>query len=109
MAKSILKQIVEQGLNDPFILGRLACHLRRNEPVEQQHHDGRKLDVVWSGRGYGSRCTIFLSKGSEDCLAQFDLHDDGTVRVEAHEPCSITIDPKMDVVCLVRYGSTERN
>jgi hypothetical protein len=100
-----LKQVVAQRIDDPGILGRLACHLRRNEPVAQRHHDGRELDVLWRERPGHWRCTIFLSKGSELCLAQIDLHDDGTVRVESHEPCSITIAPDEDLLCISRFKS----
>lgn len=103
MAKSVLRQIVEQRLDEPGVLGRLACHLRRDEPVEQQHHDGQKLQVYWRERAGHWRCTIFLDEKTDLCLTQFDLHDDGTVRVESWEPCSVTVDPKMDVICVVRF------
>jgi hypothetical protein len=35
-----------------------------------------------------------------------DIHRDGAVRVEAWEPCSITVDPKQDVLCLTRFSSS---
>lgn len=103
MADLPLQQVVEQRIDDPGILGRLACHLRRSEPVAQRHHDGRVLEVLWRQRAGHWRCTVFLNKSTELCLAQVDLHDDGTVRIEAHEPCSVTISPADDLLCLTRF------
>jgi hypothetical protein len=37
------------------------------------------------------------------CLTEFDVHDDGSVRVESWEPCSVTVDPKMGIMCLTRF------
>ena len=83
-----LKEIVEQQMDHPWTLGRLACNLRSHELVEQRHHDERKLHVLWRNTGDFWRCTIFLDEVTELCLVQVDLHDDSTVRVEAFEPCS---------------------
>ena len=104
LKETILKQIViDQHLADQSLIGSLACHLGRSEPVVQQHKDGREFEVFWSQKAGYKRCTIFVAKGSEDCIAQIDIHDDKTVRVEAHEPVSVTIDPKLDVLVLVRF------
>lgn len=103
MEKSILRQVVEQRLDEPGTLGRLACHLRRNDEVEQHHHDGRELEVYWRERAGHWRCTIFLDKTTEDCIAQIDLHEDGDTRVEIWEPCSVNISPENDFLVLHRF------
>ena len=97
-----LNEVVEQNFSNPSVLGRLACFLRRNEPIAQRHHDHRELDVFWRHRDGHWRCTIFLNKGTDACLAQVDVHDDGTIRVEAYEPCSITISLGKELLCLTR-------
>lgn len=101
--KSILRQVVEQRLDSPSTLGRLACHLRRNDEVEQQHHDDRKLHVYWRERPGHWRCTIFVNKDSDLCLAQIDIHEDGDVRIESWEPCSISVSPENDFLVLNRF------
>ncbi len=88
----------------PSVLGSLACHLRDDCEIAQQHRDGRELDVVWRECAGYWRCTIFISKATDLCVAQIDIHDDGTIRLEAHEPISVTIDPDVDVLVLVRLG-----
>lgn len=103
MADSILEQIINQHKNEPGLIGSLACHLRQNEPVAQQHQDEREFEVYWQQKMGHWRCIIFIAKESEDCIAQIDLHDDQTVRVQAHEPISVTIDPKLNLLVLVRF------
>lgn len=103
MTAQELKEIVEQGMDEPGILGRLACNLRNDDLVEQRHHDERKLDIVWRDTGTYWRCTIFLDEVTDLCLVQVDLHRDSTVRVEAYEPCSVTISPEDDLLCLTRF------
>jgi hypothetical protein len=102
MTRSELKQLVKQGINEPFTLGRLACVLRDNDLVEQQHHDARTLVVFWRDAVDFCRCTIFLDEDTELCLAQVDLHKDSTVRMEMYEPCSITVSPSDNLLCLTR-------
>lgn len=99
-----LREIVEQRIDDPWTLGRLACNLRSNDLVEQRHHDDCRLSVLWrdTGRNFW-RCTIFLGEETDLCLVQVDLHSDKTVRVEAFEPCSVTISPEDGILCLTRY------
>jgi hypothetical protein len=49
---------------------------------------------------------VFLDVDTELCLAQIDLDDDdGTFRVEAFEPCSVTVSSKKGLFCLTRYAS----
>lgn len=98
-----LKEIVNQQMNDPFVLGRIVCNLRSNDLVEQQHHDKCDFEVFWRKSDMFWRCTIFLNKNTELCLAQIDLHDDMTVRVESYKPCSITISPEDGILCLTRF------
>ena len=105
MAMSVLKQIIEQHADEPRLAGSLACHLRQNEPVEQHHRDGRELGVYWRERAGHWRCTVFAARCSDHCIAQVDLHDDKTVRVEVHEPASIAINPQLGVLVLVRFKS----
>ena len=97
-----LKEVVNQQLDDPFVLGRIACNLRSNDGVEQRHHDKRDFDVFWRRSDAFWRCTFFLDQDTELCLAQIDIHDDATVRVESYEPCSITISPEDGILCLTR-------
>jgi hypothetical protein len=104
MADSILKQIIGQHMKEPGLIGSLACHLYQNEPMTQQHRDGREFEVYWRQLPGYWRCTVFIAKESEDCIAQIDLHDDQTVRMEAHEPISVTIDPKLNILALVRFS-----
>jgi hypothetical protein len=98
-----LKEIVEQGMDEPGILGRLACNLHSDDLVEQRHHDKRRLSVLWRNTGEYWRCTIYLDEDTDLCLIQVDLHKDSTVRVEAYEPCSVTISPEDNLLCLTRY------
>ncbi|MGB7546742.1 MAG: hypothetical protein WBM14_03255 [Terracidiphilus sp.] len=98
-----LNEIVNQQMDSPFVLGRIACNLRCNEGVEQRHHDKKDFEVFWRRTEAFWRCTIFLNKDTELCLAQIDLHDDTTVRVESYEPCSITISPEDGILSLTRY------
>ena len=107
MTNSELKEIVEQEMDDPFVLGRLANKLHRNDVVEQRHHDGRHLEVFWRDTGSFWRCTIFLDATTEMCLVQIDLHRDSTVRVEAWEPCSVTISLEDDLLCLTRFRKAD--
>jgi hypothetical protein len=100
-----LETIVQQRLDYPSVLGRLACQLQRGDLVAQQHHDGKLLDIVWRNRGDHWRCTIFLDKATDLALAQVDIHTDGTIRVEAWEPCSVTVSPGEDSLVLTRYRS----
>ncbi len=105
MNKDALETIVQQRLDQPSVLGRLACPLRRDDLVAQQHHDGKLLDVVWRNRGDHWRCTIFLNKATDLALAQVDVHSDRSVRVEAWEPCSVTVSPGENLLVLTRYQS----
>lgn len=96
--------IAEQNLDSPFILGRIVSRLRRNDASVQRNKDGRMFELFWRNAGAYWRCTIFLDKESEKALAQIDVHEDGTVRTELHEPGSITVDPAENLLVVVRFG-----
>jgi hypothetical protein len=98
-----LLEIVDQRISDPVVLGRLACNLHRSDLVEQRHSDGRTFGIAWEHSGDFWRCTIFASEDRSHRLAQVDIHDHGTVRVDAFEPCRVTISPEEGLLCLTRY------
>jgi len=100
-----LTEIVDQRMGDPTVLGRLACNLRSSDLMEQRHNDNRKLSLVWHDKGDSWRCTIYSSEERERLIAQVDIHENATVRVESYEPCRITISPEDDILCLTRYKS----
>jgi hypothetical protein len=102
MTSAELKQIVDQPTPDPAIVGRLACNLRADQPLEQNHKDQTQLHVHWQELGGLWRCTI-TPEGSPSYLARVDLHDGTAVRIEAREPCAITISPDDDLLCMTRY------
>ena len=83
-----LQSLVEQNLESPFILGRIISRLRKDDAFVQKSKDGRSFDLFWRNVGPYWRCTIFLDEESEDALAQIDIHDDGTVRTELHDPAA---------------------
>jgi hypothetical protein len=97
-----LTEIVDQRMDDPRVLGRLACNLRSSENVVQRHQDGRSLQVVWKESGDFWRCVISADADS-GCLVQVDLHENATVRMEAYAPCRLTISPSEGILCLTRY------
>jgi hypothetical protein len=84
----------------------LACTLRSNDLVEQRHHDDRKLNISWQNSGDFWLCTIFSDEKTTTRLAQVDIHENATVRVEIFEPCHMTISPEEGFLCLTRYKRT---
>ncbi len=98
-----LTEIVDQRMTDPAVLGRLACNLRSSDLIEQRHHDNSKLGLVWNDHGDSWRCTIYSSEKRERLIAQVEIHENATVRVESYEPCRITISPEDGILCLTRY------
>lgn len=107
MDQQELSGIVEQRMDDPAIIGRLACNLRSDVAVSQNHRDGRNFEVSWRNAGGWWRCTVFFDKEDDRCLAQIDLHNDGTIRIELWEPCSVTVSPEDGILCLTRYVSVK--
>jgi len=110
MTSAELDEIASQRLNDPAVLGRLACNLRSSRVIAQRHHDGLRLGVVWHDSGDFWRCTIFSSEeaaagenGAADRMAQIDIHENATVRMDVFEPCRVTISPEEGILCLTRY------
>ncbi len=98
-----LTEIVDQRMNDPAVLGRLACNLRRNDEVQQRHHDDRQFSVDWHDAGDFWRCTISSRENAARRLAQVDVHENSTVRIDAFEPCRVTISPEEGFLCVTRY------
>jgi hypothetical protein len=98
-----LTEIVDQRTTDPTVLGRLACNLRSNDLVVQRHHDNRQLSVAWQDSGDFWRCTILSDEKTARPLAQVDIHENSTVRVDVFEPCRVTISPEEGFLCLTRY------
>lgn len=97
-----LTEIVDQRMTDPSVIGRLACNLRSNDEVQQRHHDNRQLNANWQDCGDYWRCIVSDAKGPRP-LAQVDLHENATVRVEVFEPCRVTVSPEDGILCLTRY------
>ena len=98
-----LTEIVDQRMADPAVLGRLACNLRSSDLIEQRHHDNSKLSLVWQDKGDSWCCTIYSNEKREHLIAQVDIHENTTVRVESYEPCRITISPEDGILCLTRF------
>jgi hypothetical protein len=98
-----LIEVVDQRMTDPTVLGRLACNLHRNDLVEQRHHDGRRFSVSWHDSGDFWRCVISSEDSGTHRLAQVDIHENATVRVDAFEPCRVTVSTEDGVLCVTRY------
>jgi hypothetical protein len=98
-----LTEIVEHRMSDPNVLGRVICLLHHNQPVEQRHHDDFAFTVDWHDFGDFWRCTIASNATPAQTLAQIDLQENATVRVDAFAPCRVTISPDEGFLCLTRY------
>jgi hypothetical protein len=59
--------------------------------------------VVWEHSGDFWRCIIFAAEDHIQRLAQVDIHENATVRVDAFEPCRVTVSPEEGFLCLTRY------
>ncbi len=103
MTASELQEIVEQRMSDAAVAGRLACNLHSDSQVEQRHHDERRFSVEWQELGGVWRCTIRPSDNVAKRLAQVDIHDNSTVRIDCFEPCRVTISREEGILCLTRY------
>jgi hypothetical protein len=97
-----LNQIVEQRMDDPRVLGRIACNLRQSDSVVQRQHDGREFAVSWQDAGDYWRCTL-SDRASGDRLAQVDLHENQTVRIEVDAACRVTVSPEDGILSVTRY------
>jgi hypothetical protein len=94
MTSEQLKEIVDQRLRDPHVLGRIACNLR-----EDQH----LFKVSWEDCGDFWRATVLEDGGAK--LAQVDVHENGTTRVDAFAPARVTVSPDEELLCITRYRS----
>jgi hypothetical protein len=97
-----LKEIVDQRMMDATVLGRIACNLRSKDLVEQRHNDARTFDVSWNDDGDYWRCTV-VDHSSGKTLAQVDIHENLTVRVDALEPGRVTVSHEEGILCVTRY------
>jgi len=102
MTSQELTEIVNQRMTDPSVLGRLACNLRSNDLVLQRHHDDRQLSIAWQDCADFWRC-IVSDQTADHRVAQVDVHENSTVRVDVFEPCRVTISPEDGILCLTRY------
>jgi hypothetical protein len=98
-----LEEVVAQRMTDPRVLGRLACNIRSSDLLHQRHHDGRSLVIEWRDTGDTWRAVISVAGNPSERIAQVDLNENSSVRVEAFEPCSVTISPEDGLLCLTRY------
>jgi hypothetical protein len=102
MTSSELKEIVDQRMADPQVVGRVACNLKSHDSVEQRHHDDRLFSVLWQDDGDYWRCTL-ADSASGKSLAQVDVHENATVRVDIFEPGRVTVSPEEGILCVTRY------
>lgn len=100
-----LGEIVNQRKQDPNVIGRLACNLRSSHPLAQRHEDDRSLNVTWRESGDSWRCTISFEGEQGRSLAQLDIHENATIRVDVHAPCRVTVSPEEGILCVTRYRS----
>lgn len=98
-----LAEIVDQRKEDPNVLGRLACNLHSSNPVAQRHEDGRSLLVTWRESGDSWRCTISYEGDAGRPLAQVDIHENATVRLDVFEPCRVTVSREEGILVLTRH------
>jgi hypothetical protein len=103
MTQQELQEVVDQRMSDPRVLGRMACNLRSSDHLEQRHHDGRTLRIDWRDTGDTWRALVAYADNPTQRIAQIDLNENSSVRVEAFEPCSVTISPEDTLLCLTRY------
>jgi len=64
------------------------------------------LSVSWQDSGDFWRCIIFSEENPASRVAQIDLHENSTVRIDVFEPCRLTISPEEGFLCLTRYKPT---
>jgi hypothetical protein len=106
MDKRALESIVAERVEHPSTLGRLATAIGRND---LRHHDHREFEVLWRQRPGHWQCTVFTAPESDEALVQADVHEDGTVRVEAWEPCSVTVDREAELLVIHRFRTSGRS
>ncbi|WP_263385723.1 hypothetical protein [Granulicella arctica] len=100
--KKRLQEIVNEIEKDPYVRGRLACGFRSNDLLVQKHRDKAKLEMFLVNKGSFWRCTIWPDNFAEACLVQVDLYFNGMIRVEAHQSCSVMIDPEEQILSVTR-------
>jgi hypothetical protein len=97
-----LLEIANQRLDDPTVLGRLATNLFSEESVQQRSKDDRTLTLSWHEHGDLWRCTI-SDQATDKRIAQIDIHENATTRIDVFEPCRVTISRDEGILCLTRF------
>ncbi len=102
MTQLELNEIVEHALNDARISGCIASNFREDLAAAERHRDGEKLSIRWHDRGDGRRCTIFAGEVQPYPLAQVDLGENASLRIETFAPCRVTVSQEEGFLCLSR-------
>jgi hypothetical protein len=106
METTSLKEFINEKFS-PHVVGRLACVIGSDTSVVQRHRDGRKFTTGWVQHAGFLRGT-FCVQGTDLALTQIDIHgESGTIRVEAWEPCSITVEQGTGLLFMNRYRDGE--
>ena len=104
MTHSELQEVVNQRVADPSVLGCLTCNLFSSKSLQQRNVDQRMFSMEWQSLGDIWRCTV-TSSPDEMRLAQIEIQDDTTTRIELFEPCQVTISREENILCIIRYSS----
>jgi hypothetical protein len=102
MTSHELLEIANQRLEDPTVLGRLATNLFSEESAQQRSKDDRTLALTWQELGDLWRC-IVSDPASDKRIAQIDIHENATTRIDVFEPCRVTISRDEGILCLTRF------
>ena len=102
MTQLELNEIVDQKMRDPQISGCIVSNVRGDRTTEQRHRDQSKLGIAWHDCGDFLRCTIMANDDLRRPVAQVDLQENATVRIETFQPCRVTISHEEGFLCLSR-------
>ena len=102
MTQRELCEIVDKKMSDPSISGCIVSNFRGDLATEQRHRDGKKLRIAWHERGDFQRCVVLADEGLARPLAQMDLGENATVRIETYGPCRVIISHEEGFLCLSR-------
>ncbi len=90
MTQLDLNEIVDLAMKDPRISGCIVSNLHGDQSAER-HRGQETLSLSWYDRGDCRRCTIVAEERSAKMVAQVDLGENATLRVDAFRPCRITV------------------
>ncbi len=106
MTQLELSEIAEEKMCDPSVSGCIVSSFRADHTgdsvVEQRHRDGRTLALTWHDRGDFRRCIVLGGEALAQPVAQVDLCENQTVRMQIYEPCRVTISQEEGFLCLSR-------